>query len=376
MNDGVWHHTGRLEHVLPPSAYTSEAQHQRERERLFLPGWHVVATRAELAEDGEFITRDLFGTPILLRNDGGEIRAFVNACAHRHARLTSAARGRAKRFVCQYHGWEYDGRGAVCRVPEASAFVPLKRGGERLTTLRSATLGALVFVSLSDQATELEAHLGGATAERVASVFPPGARASIEGSIEHPCNWKIPIENVLETYHVPALHKNVLARHPEVFRVFSGRRDGESRVHDLGERHTAYHDSLGADARWYRALIRAIRPTASVDYVHHHAFPNVIIGHTSIVSFLQIVEPISPSSSRTTIRLFLDMGGQGRVRERLAEPVLRRLSDRLIRMVLGEDAAIYGDVQRGMEASRQRGVLGSLEERVHHFQAWVADSTR
>jgi choline monooxygenase len=329
MTDGVWNHTGRLEHMLPPSAYTSEAQHLRERERLFLPGWHVVATRAELAEDGDFITRDLFGTPIILRNDRGEIRAFVNACAHRHARLASA------------------------------------------------TLGALVFVSLSDEAPELEVHLGEATAARVVSVFPPGARASIEGSVEHPCNWKIPIENVLETYHVPALHKNILARHPEVFRVFGGRRDGRSRVHDLGERHTAYHDSLGADSRSYRALLRALRPSASVDYVHHHAFPNVIIGLTSIVSFLQIVEPITPTSCRTTIRLFLDLGGQaGAVRERLAEPILRRVSDRLIRMVLSEDAAVYGDVQRGMEASRQRGILGSLEERVHHFQAWVADSTR
>ena len=76
------------------------------------------ATRAELAKNGDFVTRDLFGTPLLVRNDEGELRAFVNACAHRHARITSAPHGSAMRLRCQYHGWEYDGRGAVCKIPD------------------------------------------------------------------------------------------------------------------------------------------------------------------------------------------------------------------------------------------------------------------
>ena len=40
-----------------------------------------------------------------------------------------------------------------------------------------------------------------------------------------------------------------------------------------------------------------------------------------------------------------------------------------------EDAAIYPDVQRGMEASVSPGVLGSREERVHAFHAFVARAT-
>jgi phenylpropionate dioxygenase-like ring-hydroxylating dioxygenase large terminal subunit len=314
---------------------------------------------------------------VLLRNDGGELRAFVNACAHRHARVTGEPRGNAVRLRCQYHGWEYDGRGAVCKIPDAACFVPVKRGSERLTPLRTATLGALVFVSLAEQGPTLEEHLGVATTALAARVFPAGARPIVDTAIEHPCNWKIPLENVLESYHVPFLHDNVLARHPEVFRVFGGRRDGGLLAHELGERHTAYHDSLGADSRAYRALLGVLRPSARVDYVHHHAFPNVVIGHTSIVSYLQVVEPLSPTTSRSTIRLFLDVGGRGaRAVERVLAPLLDRAAEGLIRRVMAEDAAVYPDVQRGMSASPHRGVLGSREERVHHFQAWIAAELR
>ncbi|MEN2576265.1 Rieske 2Fe-2S domain-containing protein, partial [Acinetobacter baumannii] len=75
-------------------------------------------------------------------------------------------RGNAPRLRCQYHGWEYDSRGAVCKIPDAACFVPVRRGSERLTALRVATLGALVFVSLSEDGASLEEHLGEATVAR------------------------------------------------------------------------------------------------------------------------------------------------------------------------------------------------------------------
>ena len=45
----------RLAHLLPPSHYFSLEQHELELERLFSPSWHLLATRAELASDGDRI---------------------------------------------------------------------------------------------------------------------------------------------------------------------------------------------------------------------------------------------------------------------------------------------------------------------------------
>jgi hypothetical protein len=41
--------------------------------------------------------------------------------------------------------------------------------------------------------------------------------------------------------------------------------------------------------------------------------------------------------------------------------------------ILREDRALFGDIQRGLAASRQRGLLGACEERIHAFQQHVVD---
>src|SRR5438132_76724 len=114
----MWVHAGRLPHVLPPRAYFDPAHHARELEALFVPGWHAVATTTRLARPGDFVTTELLGQPVLVRNCGGELRAFQNVCAHRHSLLTRAPHGHAARMRCQYHGWEYDDAGRTIKVPD------------------------------------------------------------------------------------------------------------------------------------------------------------------------------------------------------------------------------------------------------------------
>lgn len=49
----------------------------------------------------------------------GVVRAYLNVCAHRHAKLTSKPFGRARELVCQYHGWRYAPDRTPCHVPQA-----------------------------------------------------------------------------------------------------------------------------------------------------------------------------------------------------------------------------------------------------------------
>ena len=50
---------------------TGRRQYRREIERLFVPAWHLVGTSAELPRDGDFLTLDLLGEPVLVRNCSG-----------------------------------------------------------------------------------------------------------------------------------------------------------------------------------------------------------------------------------------------------------------------------------------------------------------
>ena len=51
--------------------------------------------------------------------------------------------------------------------------------------------------------------------------------------------------------------------------------------------------------------------------------------------------------------------------------MLRALSWKVARQVFDEDGTIYTGVQQGLEASPHRGVIGTREERIYHFQEYV-----
>jgi len=323
----MWLSATRLPHLLPPAAYFDPGHHERELAGLFRPGWHFAATTHDLPRPGSWRRCELPHGEALLRREGD---------------------GYTARFGPRpYH----ERAAAPCRL-------------ERL--------GALLLVCTDDQAPGLREALDPPSLALAERLFLPSHRQVVSRRLEHPCNWKIPLENVLESYHVPSLHDNFIARHPGLFRVFSGRRGGPSTVHELHPRSSSYHDSLGADSAAYRALIERVRPGASAGYVHHHVFPNVVLGHTSIVSFLQVVVPLGPRASASHLRLSFDLGaGPPGLFARAASPALEAAASRLIAMVLREDAAVYPDVQRGLEASEQPGVLGSREERIFHFHQHV-----
>ena len=76
-------HDTHLPQLLAPGDYTSPEQHRRELETLFLPGWHLVGTASDLPREGDFLTTELFGHPLLVWRKDGEFHTFLNVCPHR-----------------------------------------------------------------------------------------------------------------------------------------------------------------------------------------------------------------------------------------------------------------------------------------------------
>ena len=84
----------------------------RERTEFFSNHPQMIGLSGDLPEPGSFLTVNELDVPILAtRTEGGEFKAFVNACRHRGTPLAEGS-GCAKAFVCPYHGWSYqlDGR--------------------------------------------------------------------------------------------------------------------------------------------------------------------------------------------------------------------------------------------------------------------------
>ncbi|HEY0092950.1 MAG TPA: Rieske 2Fe-2S domain-containing protein, partial [Archangium sp.] len=78
--------------------------------------WYVACLSTELPS-GKPLARTVFGTHLVLfRDEHGKPVALRDRCLHRNARL-SAGDVFHGRIGCPYHGWVYDGSGAVVEVP-------------------------------------------------------------------------------------------------------------------------------------------------------------------------------------------------------------------------------------------------------------------
>src|SRR5271166_2646622 len=88
---------------LPADWYYDAAHHRRELERIWYRNWIYVGRSAELAGPRSFLTFTIGDQNLLLvRDDGGEVRAFHNTCRHRGAALCLDSRGalRGDKIVC------------------------------------------------------------------------------------------------------------------------------------------------------------------------------------------------------------------------------------------------------------------------------------
>jgi choline monooxygenase len=173
-----------------------------------------VSFASKLRKPGDFVTHDLLGLPILvLRDMEGVLRAFLNVCRHRGAKLVWDKAGCGKRaFTCPYHAWSYDLRGSLRGIPHEAGFAGLDRAQHNLVALPVTEAFGLVFV-LPDAAQPEYDFVD----------FLTGIRADLEGfglgnhilhderEIGLTCNWKVVVEGGLETYHVQYAHKRTIA---------------------------------------------------------------------------------------------------------------------------------------------------------------------
>ena len=351
----------RLEHLLTPAQYFSPEQHQLEVEHLFLPIWHLLASKADLPNNGDFITVDLFGRPLILRNFEGDYRAFINVCAHRHCLLTHERRGNNARFVCQYHGWEYNKEGRTGRIPDAHCFRPWDRENARLKAVRTELCGDLIFICLETSAPGLADYLG-PYYSRFAQSFASPYRQTWTWDANYLANWKVFIENSLESYHVPIVHAKTF-----------GKLSPEQLIeHELTDRYTSFK-TLDESLRFLGWCARRFGLPETRMYEHHNIHPNLNYSCTDGMHLLMTVFPTSATACRHRACLFTVRGENPDWFHQMFGWLLAQALTLFVAQVNKEDIALYLDVQRGMEASAFRGVIGTREERVYVFQKYIID---
>jgi phenylpropionate dioxygenase-like ring-hydroxylating dioxygenase large terminal subunit len=195
--------------ALPGAAFTDPAVFEAERDRVFATGWLPVARESELAAAGDYRSATLAGTPVVATRDAaGDLHVLSRACRHRGLPVVDGS-GNAGSLNCPYHLWRYglDGRLLSAPAMERSEGFDAARCG--LPAIRHETWGGWIFANLDGQAAPLGPRLT-ALADRLAAIDPARLVTAATLTYDSPWNWKVMVENFLESYHHIAAHARSL----------------------------------------------------------------------------------------------------------------------------------------------------------------------
>jgi choline monooxygenase len=207
MLAGVAAQTYDAPRALGDKAYTSQELFELELETIFKNQWVCVGRVDEFKRPGDYVALHNGKVPILVvKQASGEIEALLNSCSHRMAPV-GQGRGNLPRFVCPYHAWTYDRSGALIAAPRMPP--EMDKAACNLPKFAVETWMGFVYVNPDRNATSLNAQLA-PLRERFKPYPLPRMRTMRHAAAEWKCNWKIAVENFLESYHFPAVHPKTL----------------------------------------------------------------------------------------------------------------------------------------------------------------------
>lgn len=178
--------------TLPWSWYTDPAVLQLEQERILRRFWQYAGRTDEVAEPGSFSATRVGDVPVVLvRDEEGALRAFLNVCRHRGS-LVCEGSGRRSTLQCPYHAWTYGLDGRLLSAPRAAREGGIDTEELGLVPLRLETWGPFVFVNPDHDAAPLSELLEDIP-ERIAAagVDVDALRFLQRSESEISANWKI-----------------------------------------------------------------------------------------------------------------------------------------------------------------------------------------
>jgi len=349
-----------LPRALPAWVYSHPGLARLEFERVLKPSWQIVCHVNSIARPGDYQTFDLGPeSVIVLRDRDGGIRAFHNVCRHRGARLLDGDGNCPATITCPYHGWTYRQDGGLIGMPIRESFPGLDRAEHGLRSVRTDTAFGFIFVCLAEDAAALPppvASVWGKLGEelkpyRCEEMVPLGPITWDVWNVD----WKIAMDNYLESYHVPI-------GHPGLYRMFTPDYDDQARVPGVARGLSWLRDKRSS--KWSEGLYQSLIERAAVHlppdlrrcWRFYSALPNLGIDvFPDQMDFFQVL-PGGPGKCIIRGALF---GLPGATRELRS---VRFLGNRINASVNNEDRWLCERVQRGLgSSSYQPGPLSGLE---------------
>jgi choline monooxygenase len=348
--------------ALPAWCYTSDEFYRREVESIFGKCWNFVARVDELPSPGSYLVFDLIGeSVIIVRDQDNEVRAFVNSCRHRGTRLLEGT-GECRLITCPYHAWAFAPSGKLVAAPGMEDSKNFNFNEWGLIPVRLETWAGYMFICFDTKAPPLNEYLGDLP-EKFASYNLDEMICVRRQEYELACNWKIFVENAIEDYHTPTVHRKSIGKQVTEREDTRGNWDA---IHHPSDKTIAI---LPGDTTPFPHIEGLTGRTATGTYFTA-IYPSTFFATTQDCMWWLQTIPLGPRRMRVIHgacfpRSTVARGDFGDVVERYY-----RRWDKSI----PEDNGIAEQQQAGLESSLARpGRLSIREPLVHAMANWILD---
>ncbi len=342
--------------ALPAWVYSNADMTRLEMQRVLASSWQIICHVSDVPKPGDFVTFELGNESVFaVRDRDGGVRAFHNVCRHRGAKMLDGRGNCPGAITCPYHGWSYRHDGTLLGMPVKDSFPNLDRATHGLVPVKLEVALGFVWVCLSGNPAPVASMWAGLAQELEPYQFERMVPIAPFYHEVWDADWKIAMDNYLESYHVPI-------GHPGLYRMFTPDFEDQASVPGIA-RGTSWLKEAPS-SRWSERLYqKMVRDTVTQlperlrgCWRFYSVLPNLGIDiFPEQMDFFQIL-PLGPG--RAAIR-----GGiYGLPDDRREMKLLRWLGARINRQVNSEDRELCNRVQRGLASSSyQPGPLSTLE---------------
>jgi phenylpropionate dioxygenase-like ring-hydroxylating dioxygenase large terminal subunit len=340
--------------MSPPTFEEAKNKRQKVRSAGLDPNyWYAVEHDRALAR-GQVIEVKFWGTSVAVyRDDKGLVHAIEDRCAHRQLPLSGGVVVGDK-LVCNYHGWEYSGDGALARIPH-DLF------GHKLPACRLKSYAVRIRYGLIWVFFGAEEHAWSTPMPEIPELEGPDAWACVPVGFTWRAHHSMIIDNVSDFTHA-YLHRK--------YQPFSN--DSKlTKLETVGDKvHLSYDTKVGMGRISGLFVDRKRVDTSAMDlcYDYPYQWSNT---DGQIKHWLFVL----PIDERTTRTFFLFYFKEFKVPftplhfpQRVMAPFLKVSNKLLIEPLLREDGVAVEAEQRGWEKHYDEPIA-ELSPAVHAFQA-------
>lgn len=345
--------------LLPTEWYSDPSIFQVELNCIHRRAWHFATHTGDLKEPGDVYIRNLAGVPIILvRDEEGGVRGYINICRHRGHPVVMEL-GNRRKLRCHFHGWTYGLDGRLQHAPRGDTdptFEPTHFG---LVPIQTQVWGPMVWANLDLAAPPFESWIEGMPELMIEHGLDVNSHVfGFDHEWDISSNWKVFQDNTIECYHCPTTHPElarVLEMKPEKQELFVG---GRNWIHHI----------IPFRANFKGSLTTQPHEGKPFNYYYHWVFPTTYIQFAGKGFDIGSLDVIAPDKIRFRHICFLPPDTPA---EALAEGKRR----------LAVDATIWQDVElcNRVQAGHAAGVAPTArifpkpESLITHFHHRIVE---